>query len=372
MGTAGSKLADECGSKLPHSKPLFRVSRFKFRGSNFNTKEETMPVSIDSEREDDAPQDSAGNGAGATSLVSARKAKANRANAQNSTGPRTEVGLGRVARNLPASLPPARLLGLAEARTLKLEPGAAEQLYRELIAPFQPVSPLLAMHFHDLARLQLELQALERIRDAVLEHRAQQNALKVRRLYLEMDRELGVSPKDVFEKGLCNIEDSVAKLRMQVDALTVLKTQLQRQDFQAIGPALRQLYSDRLKPHHERGELICIDCRRLMDPQGEPFSDEDLKLLLRLVDREIEDAMETCRLALDEKTKTFEARVAELAPTREEHWLNVQIDRLRRAVDRNKRLLPKLLEALNRAQAKPTNAPGGDENGAPAEEKKIP
>jgi hypothetical protein len=334
-----------------------------------------MPVTTDSEWEADSPPGSPANGAGAragsVSRVSPRKAKANRANAQNSTGPRTEVGLGRVARNLPVPLPPARLLGLAEARTLKLEPGAAEQLYRELIAPFQPVSPLLAMHFHDLARLQLELRALERIRDALLEHRAQQNSLKVRRLYLEMDRELDVPPKDVFEKGLCNIEDSLAKLRMQVDALTVLKTQLQRRDFQAIGPALRQLYSDHLKPRHERGELICIDCRRLMDPQGEPFSDQDLKLLLRLVDREIEDAMETYRLALDEKTKTFEARVAELAPTREEHWLNVQIDRLRRAVDRNKRLLPKLLEAVNRAQTKPANAPRGDENGAPAEEKRF-
>ena len=44
--------------------------------------------------------------------------------------------------------------------------------------------------------------------------------------------------------------------------------------------------------------------------------------------------MEGCGLELDERTKTFEARVAELAPTREDVWFNLEIDRLRRAVGR--------------------------------------
>ncbi|HXJ91833.1 MAG TPA: hypothetical protein VMT20_03020, partial [Terriglobia bacterium] len=216
-----------------------------------------MPHNTHSQQEERAHQGSSANGADSTggaaasSKVSPRRAEANRANAQKSTGPRTERGLAQVVKNLPA---PAvdRLLGLAEARALKLEPGAAEALYRELIAPYQPAPALLALHFQDLARLELELQALERIRDAQLEDRAQQTAIKVRRLYRDMDRELGVPPKDVFEKGLWSIADSPAKFKMQCDALAVLKTQLQRRDFEAMGPALRQLYSNALDPGYER------------------------------------------------------------------------------------------------------------------------
>jgi hypothetical protein len=156
----------------------------------------------------------------------------------------------------------------------------------------------------------------------------------VRRLYRDMDRELGVPPKDVFEKGLCSIKDSPAKLRMQCDALAVLKTQLERHDFEAMGPALRQLYGNALDPGYQRAQLICIDCQQLMDPQGESFADEDLKLLVPLVDREIEGAMDGYELELDERTKTGEAPVAELAPTRQDVWFNLEIDRVRRAVDR--------------------------------------
>ncbi|HXJ92768.1 MAG TPA: hypothetical protein VMT20_07780 [Terriglobia bacterium] len=94
----------------------------------------------------------------------------------------------------------------------------------------------------------------------------------------------------------------------------------------------------------KQAQLICIDCQQLMDPNGEPFSDENLKLLLRLVEREIEGAMDSYELELDERTKTGEARLAELAPSVEDRWLNLQIDRLRRAIDRNKRVLPKVLE----------------------------
>jgi len=309
-------------------------------------------------KSEEQSQDSPANRTGATNKVSSRKAEANRKNAQKSTGPSTEKGLKQVVKNLPAPAA-TRLLGLTEARTLKLEPGGAEALYRELTAVFEPaLPPLVALHFQDLARLQLELQALERIRDAQLEHRAQQISLKVRRLYREMDRQLGVPPKDLFETGLCNIADSPAKFKMQVDALTVLKGQLERGEFEDIGPALRQLYSNALSPGYERAQLICIDCRRLMDPASEALSESDLKILLRLVEREIEDAMEGYALELDERTKTAAARLAELAPTTEDNRLSVQIDRLRRAIDRNKRLLPKMLEAAYRTDLRP--ATGSD------------
>jgi hypothetical protein len=249
---------------------------------------------------------------------------------------------------------------------LKQVPGAAELLYRKLIAPYGPEVPaLLALHFQDLARLQLELQALESIRDAMLEHRAQQTAIMVRRLNHEMDRELHVAPRDVFEKGLYTIEDSPVKFRMQFDALLVLRSQLQRRQFGAMGTPLHQLYGNALDPAYERAQIICIDCQRLMDPKSEPLSDEDMELLHAAVEHEIEDAMEGYGLELDERAKTAEARLAGLAPTRQDHWMSVQEDRLRRAIDRKQWVINGLLQTLKLYQKAEVGVPADAENETP-------
>ena len=62
-----------------------------------------------------ATQDAPADGAGSGKKTSERRAAANRANAQKSTGPRSGPGLERVSRIFP---PSNRLLGLAEARIL--------------------------------------------------------------------------------------------------------------------------------------------------------------------------------------------------------------------------------------------------------------
>jgi len=50
-----------------------------------------------------------------------------------------------------------RLTGAAQTASLRLEAGGAERLYEELVRPYQrpdrPVPAMLALHFHDLARL---------------------------------------------------------------------------------------------------------------------------------------------------------------------------------------------------------------------------
>lgn len=64
------------------------------------------------------------------------------------------------------------------------------------------------MHFQDLAPRHLELEAWERIRDAQLEHRWQQNDVERRRRYQEMERDLAATAAQLLEHGLCHLDDS--------------------------------------------------------------------------------------------------------------------------------------------------------------------
>ncbi len=258
-----------------------------------------------------------------------------------------------------------RLMGFSEALTLDLEPGAAIHLYHELIAPYKQVPPLLAMHFRDLARLQLELQAWEGIRDAEMQHRAEQTAIKERRQCRDRDREVGATAKDVYQTGLYRLPDSPGKLRHQYACLAALKGALQEGVFDDIKGVLTRLYGEDLWPDHERGQLICIECQRLMDPENlkqiaarlhvdaeqlpAPLTEDGMQALIKRVEEEKNDVMSAWELALIERTLTDSAKRARLAPTREDHWMNRQGDRLRMAIDRKMRFTVTLLNALGLA-----------------------
>ena len=254
---------------------------------------------------------------------------------------------GKLRSSQNARKPLERLLGLPEARTLRHEPGAALKLYRELIAPYEPAAALLARHFQDLARLYLELEACESIRDALLDHRAQQNTIEVRARYHEMDAELDVAPKEVFERGLHDLPDSPAKLKKQLEGLSILKKKLEQREFDSIGPALRQLYGNELNPRSERAKLICIDCQRLMerDPSGgEPLGEQEMHDLLFLIEQEELYAENGYELELDKRTITGSASISFLAPRRKDQWLYLQTQRLRQAIDRKQWVITGLLQ----------------------------
>lgn len=256
-------------------------------------------------------------------------------------------------------------MGLTEVRTLHYEPGAALKLYRKLIAPYEPAPALLARHVEDLARLCLELEAMESIRDATLDHRAQQNTIRVRASYREMDAELGVPPKEVFERGLHDLPDNPAKLKMQLECLAALKDNLVRHEFGKIGPALRQLYGNELNPKSEQAKLVCIDCQRLMDPGNrEPFSDQELSELVFLIEQEEQWALSGYELELDRRTVTGSASIARLAPRRKEQWMYLQVERLRKAIDRKQRVITELLKTPALARRYQPNAAGSDKAGA--------
>ena len=286
--------------------------------------------------------------------------EAGRASAAPSTRTITDEGRAKVIRqpNAMENLQTmqrqiGRLPGGPEAIALKPEPGAAIHLYKELIAPYEPAPPaLLSMHFRDLARLQLELEAWEGIRDAEMEHCAQQTELEMRRRQRDVDRELEPVATDIFETGLCRVPDSLARVKDQHECLLALKVHLRQRDFAAMEPVLWRLYGKGLHPDHERGQIICIQCRTCMKAE-DPYclSDEQLNQVIGLVEAEERDTLEAQEIALNERQISIAAAKARLALTRDDHWMNRQRDRLRQAIDRKMRFTPALLQVLGLARS---------------------
>jgi len=328
--------------------------------------------SPEAEQSGTAPSETAGDESkGLLRKISARKLESNRANAQKSTGPRTERGKKRVSLNGFMRRRSVRLLGLAEARTLRQEPGAAERLYEELIAPYQPAPAILVMHFQDLARLHLELEAWERIRDAQLEHRWQQNDVERRKRYQEMQADLPGTPQEQVERGLCRMDDSAAKFKRQAECLEILKKHLEHRDFD-IEHVLHVLWGNELQPDNYRAQIICIRCRKLMSSEGKGVTKKQLQPLIELIDEEYRDAMSSYLLKLDEKTMTRFACLAGLgATTVEDQRLLRQGQSLRQAIDRKQRVINSVLRMLGLSKKRESdgdlNAVAEQKNGSPHE-----
>ena len=246
-----------------------------------------------------------------------------------------------------------RLLGFPEALTLDQEPGVAIHLYHELVAPYKKVPPLLEMHFRDLARLQLELYAWEGIRDAELQYRAEQGELEEQKRRFEQDREVSATAPNLFEKGLCRQPDSSGKFRNQSELLILLRDSLRLRQYDGLEDVLARLYGEDLAPDHERGVLICVNCRHLMKPKGdEPKDDDEFNTLLTLIEDEHRDVMKAWDIEIRSKRFTQAEKRTRLAATKEDHWMNRQGDRLRQAIDRKLRFTVTLLQVLGLAQKK--------------------
>jgi molybdenum cofactor guanylyltransferase len=302
--------------------------------------------------------------------TSERRRAANRVNAQKSTGPRTPPGKLRSSQNARISV---RLLGLAEARTLNQDLNAAGDLYRQLIAPYEPAPPLLARQFEDLARIYLELEAWERIRDAQLEDRWQQSDIERRQRFYEMDRDLQGTGEEIFKQGLCGQPDCAAKFKRQVDCLGILKNHLLRRDFD-MASILHYLYGKDMNPTSDRGQTICLGCETLMDPEKRSsVTDGQLESLLNTVEDEEQAALMAYALQLDQKSMSRVARLARLAPSRDDHWMNRHAERLRHDIDRKLKLILNLLEMYGleerpgrRSSRASRQGNGGSESGSGA------
>ena len=292
--------------------------------------------------------------------ASALRSAASRENGAKSRGPVTAEGKRRSSQN--ASKFSLRLLGVAEARALNQDLGAAEQLYRELIASFEPASALVQRHFQDLARLYLELEAWERIRDAWVEHRWQQADLERRRLLHEMQAELPGTAQEIFANGLIHCPDSPAKFETMADCLAVVKDHLERRDFD-LKDMLQKLYGRGLNPDQARAQMICYRCDDLM--KGQALEERWFEVLLKDVAKEEAAARQSCVLLLDGKTMTRAACAARLGPTSEEDVrLMRQGERLRQAIDRKQRVITGVLRMQALADScKPNSADSTSDEG---------
>ncbi|HEV2423379.1 MAG TPA: hypothetical protein VGZ29_00980 [Terriglobia bacterium] len=279
--------------------------------------------------------------------VTAAAIAANRANARKSTGPRTAAGKQQVSRNrtrLQQSA--ARLQGLTEARLLGQQPGAAEDLYRELTRPYEPVPAMLAMHFHDLARLRLELEAWERIRDSQLEERWRQGGIERRRRCHDLLVDLPGTAEEIFDQGVNRFPDSPAKARKQVECYNLLKDHIEGGDYD-IAHLLRTLYGKDLKANTDRGETIVMRCERLMKPEtGPPLTEPLIQELIRLLNDEEEAAVALFSLYVDKTAMPESECRSRLGTTREDRSMSLQGERLRSAIDRKHWVINSLLQTL--------------------------
>ncbi|HXJ93525.1 MAG TPA: hypothetical protein VMT20_11655 [Terriglobia bacterium] len=271
-------------------------------------------------------------------------AAASRANGRKARCPIPEEIVRQVSER--AARYPIRLLGLAEMRVLNQDLGAAEKLYRELIAPYSYLPPLLSRNFQDLARQYLELEAWERIRDAGLEHRWARNKIAQMRLEAEVQRDLRGNVKQYLEGGYQSLPDSPAKFQKQFECLESLIIKLEQRDFD-LRTLLTYLYGKELTPNTDRAETICLLCQQLMDPAlggGEPLSEDQYQHLLDLAKEEQEEIGRFYGLARDEKMMTRTECMALLGNTREDAWMDRQGERMRQAIDRKQALIVRLLK----------------------------
>lgn len=279
--------------------------------------------------------------------VSARQLAVNRANAQKSTGPRTPEGKERSKMNA-FKYCSVRLLGAAEYKTVRMIPGEAEKLFQRLMEPYEPVPPMLALHFQDLARLHLELEAWERIRDAYLEHRGQQTELEKHRRLEETERDLPSFTPEA--RALYHLPDSPGKFRAIADNLMLIDNQFRRRKIDSdTDVLLRFVYGPDFKSDHQHGQEICVLWQRLISGKRRATKNE-IKRLRVLVQVERAQAELDYQLRLNEKSMTPCACMAGLeASTLEEQRMNRHGQALREAIDRKQNVINRLLRVLGLA-----------------------
>lgn len=167
-----------------------------------------------------------------------RAVEARRRNAQKSTGPRSEEGKRRAARNLPGGRGFLAWPGRAAPPALA---GDSETLLAGLLEAFEPANAAERLLAEELARLHRRKQRNQEAQEGLI----QAKLAKLRRERSRHQRELTLESSDfpyriAAAAGLFQMEDCPAKFRQLSRLLNVLKDDIELGNFSDAGAELLQ------------------------------------------------------------------------------------------------------------------------------------
>src|SRR5215831_11424740 len=162
---------------------------------------------------------------------SAKQTRANRRNAQKSTGPRTSRGKQQVRLNalkhgLHADPFMQGMLALHE------DPRAYYRLLGDLLVSLRPVNPHQRLQVEDIARLRVEKHRLQHARAALVAGKVRGRSLGATARLLEFDCEAPDLPQaELLQKGLDRAPDSPPKFEKMLSCFEVLISRVKQDQF---------------------------------------------------------------------------------------------------------------------------------------------
>jgi len=295
-------------------------------------------------------------GAAAPGPVSSpKRIAANRRNARKSTGPRTFAGKLRVSRN---RLRHGRYAGKGNSSLRTIYTSMAElgedpeeftRLHQGLLDSYQPATRAAEMLVEDLAARRWERQRLERGQAALLARRVQQLETQRQRRSLEISQQ--ISPQldpAALALGVMWQEESAAKFQKLLELLEQLKDCAEAGVFGGAETFLDWVYG---AAPTMRGALIKSLFTQLAATPDAPPEPEVVSQLRRELMREISSVIQRYQLYLRQHVEITPTMRAEcLAPTVDQRWLTLELNRLDRQIEKKIKLL--LEEQSHRGKGK--------------------
>ena len=282
--------------------------------------------------------------------VTAKKAAANRQNAQHSTGPRSEAGKQNSSLNGLVHGLYSNTRTYAAMIALGEDPLDFERLRARLQGRWGfGLDPLIDVEIDELAWQLWRKQRVERFRDSMLVARQEQADTEGRRREREYIRD-SMDQEEARRIGLRRVKDSPAAFQQSLVMLQVLKEDAERRDFADDHAShMAYLYGEQPDPA-SRGLTIQYLFRKLAHPEEEKRGTspkQQRESLLELIEEERQEVEAQYALfRRDHIELTVWARGAMLAADEETRWIIREAAALDRAIDRKIKLLMGLRKDL--------------------------
>jgi hypothetical protein len=289
-------------------------------------------------------------------IHSAALVAANRRNAQESTGPRTEAGKRHV-----------RLNALKHGRYAVVTDGAAEQpagdfkiLRQELLAAYDPPDAFAAKQVEELAELYAKLAQVEREQEAMKQRQEELLESERRRLVREMESEAASSGDwNSQNQGFLWRKDLPGRFREVVKRLETLLSFVEARDFSDMRHGIwGAIYGPTYTLRGRRIFELYKECNNAAF-RAQPYDEGQCEELKQLLGEEIAEVHKDREAFWHERVEITPAeREAQRAPEgrqwaallRHEHGL-------RRAIDRKVRILLRMREHAGACRVPGDSAP---------------